>query len=158
MTSTTLSPGPNPTTAAAGGRSLNRKLNLYLVVSLVASPANLAVYAILLQATTWPPTAANASAAAIITTPTFLAYRRFVWGVRTRHSFRREVVPYWITTGVNVTTSTVVAWWLGRQGVPDWLLVVATFVVYTTLWSLRFLVLDRIFSHRAAGSRDRSPW
>jgi putative flippase GtrA len=148
---------PDPTATAPPGRNLTRKLNLYLVVSLVASPANLAVYAVLLQVTTWPPTAANASAAAIITTPTFLAYRRFVWGVRTRHSFRREVVPYWVTTGVNVTASSLVAWWLGRQQAPDWLLVVATFAVYTTLWSLRFLVLDRIFSHRGPGSGDRSP-
>jgi putative flippase GtrA len=150
---------PSPTTGARGGPSLNRKLNLYVVVSLVASPANLVLYAVLLQMTSWPPPAANASSAALITTPTFLAYRRFVWGVRTRHSFRREVVPYWLTTGANVGASTLVAWWLGRHDLADGVLVAATFAVYATLWSLRFLLLDRIFSHRRApGSPDRSPW
>ncbi|MCP4226224.1 MAG: hypothetical protein GY773_23050 [Actinomycetia bacterium] len=137
-------------TVAAVPRSLGRKLNLYLIVSLIASPANLIVYATLLRATDWHPSAANATAAAIVTTPTFLAYRRFVWGVRTPHSMRREVIPYWMTTGVNVSASTAVAWWLGRLEAPDWLLVIATFAVYTTLWLLRFLLLDKIFTHRAA--------
>ncbi len=147
---TPASPSGSSDVVDAHQRSFGRKLNLYLIVSLIASPANLIVYATLLAATNWHPSAANATAAAMITTPTFLAYRHFVWGVKTPHSMRREVIPYWMTTGVNVSASTTVAWWLGRQAAPDWLLVIATFTVYSVLWLLRFLLLDKIFSHRGA--------
>ena len=137
---------PTQTPAA---RKLSAKLNRYMLVTLVASPTNLAVYALLLGATSWHPGVANMTAAAIITMPTYFANRRWVWGVRTQHSLQREVLPYWITTAVNVSTSTAVAGLLNRLGASDAVLVGATLGVYTALWLVRFIVLDWIFSHRS---------
>ncbi len=131
-------PGPSPRT----------KLLRFAVVTLVASPGNLALYGLLLTATEWPAVAANLGAAVTIAVPTYILNRRWVWARRDRSAFRSEILPYWAATVLNVGLSSLAAARLDAAGATDLTLVAATFAVYTVLWLVRFLFLDVLFSRR----------
>ena len=130
--------------ATARRRSTTGKLNRYTAVSVVAALANVIVYSSWLRFTDLHPTVANALSAGMVALPTFLVNRRWSWNVRRAHSVKREVLPYYLFTVVNVTLSTTVAWFLAEAGARDSVLVLATVAVYTTTWALRFLFLDRL--------------
>ncbi|MEM9133027.1 MAG: GtrA family protein [Actinomycetota bacterium] len=130
------------------GPSNRTKLIRYAVVTLIASPGNLALYGLLLALTTWPAIAANLAAAVTIAVPTFILNRRWVWSRRDASAFRSEILPYWAATVLNVALSSAAAARLDAAGAGDGTLVAATFAVYAVLWLVRFAFLDVLFSRR----------
>ena len=134
----------SPATTADAGPGAATKFNRYLMVTMIASPANLVIYSLLLARTVWHPNLANLAAATIVTVPTYFANRRWVWGLTSPHSLRRDVVPYWTATVVNVAASSLVVWLLQRAGAADAVLVLGTLAAYTGVWLARFFFLDRV--------------
>ena len=141
----TTAPGSQP---AHDQPSITAKAGRYVVVTLVASPANLIAYAMLLAATAWPAVVANLVAASLIVGPTFAVTRWWVWEIRDRQGVGREVAAYWAITAVNVAASSAAAAALDLAGATDAVLVSATLMVYAVLWLIRFGVLDVLFTRR----------
>lgn len=132
-------------------RSTRRKLSRYTLITLVGSPTNLALYLVILTALDWPALAANLAAATVIAPATYLANRRWVWGRRTPHSLRREILPYWAMTLVSVLAASATLAVLELAGAPLGLLAVTPLLVYALLWIARFVLLDRwLFPDTAA--------
>ncbi|MEL7155689.1 MAG: GtrA family protein [Actinomycetota bacterium] len=139
---------PRPTTATATTTTNAVKLFRFAVVTLLASPGNLALYATLLANTTWPAIVANFTAAVVVAGPTYLLNRRWVWQRRDAHSIGADVAPYWAATVLNVGLSSLAAAVAERAGATDSVLVATTFAVYTVLWVARFVFLDALFQGR----------
>jgi putative flippase GtrA len=131
----------------AGRGSTYRHLGGYLLVTLVASPANLLLYWGFL-CLEWAPGIANLSAGSLVVLPTFFSFRRWVWGLSGQASVRREIAPFWLFSVVNVGLSTLVAARLAGFGLADHQLVAATVGVYTVTWFVRFTWLDRFLFRR----------
>jgi len=91
-------------------------------------------------------------ASGIAAVPTYVLYRRYVWRRRGRSQSRNEVIPFWITTAIGVTLSTlavgaathVIGHYafgssLERAAVVDG----ASVGSFGLLWMARYVVFDR---------------
>lgn len=130
-----------------------RAVRRYIVVSAVATPANLVAILGCLTLTRWSPVVCNLVAASLVTAPTYAACRWWVWEVAQRQ--RGRVVAFWLSSLVNVGASSTVIWMAARHGAPDALMSALPFVTYSSTWALRFLVLDRfVFRRGSAADHD----
>lgn len=116
----------------------------FVAVTAVATPANLLLYAFLLRSSGYPAVVSNLVAASVITPLTFLANRQWVWRVGGEVSVSAEVVPYWVSTCLNVLAASGAVALLERSGVSRTVLTVVPLAIYTLIWGLRFAYLDRV--------------
>lgn len=123
----------------------------YLIITLIATPLNLVLYALILSVTTWTATSANVAAAVLVVTPTFFANREWVWRSN-GGDVRRQMALYLAFTVVNVTLATLAAGIAERSGAPDAALVITTFAVYAAIWGARYFFLDALFTKRLGGA------
>ena len=119
-----------------------RKIGRYLIVTLVATPVNFLLYAVLLGTTRWHATVCNIVAATAVTVPTYAVNRLWVW--KSTGGIAWQIACYWLTTIVNVAVASGAVWMLELVQAPHLALVVAPLLVYTLLWLVRFVVLDRV--------------
>lgn len=123
-----------------------RTLARHLVVTAVATPANLAAYLGLLSATAWSAVACNLVAAVALAAPTFVISRAWVWSVT--GNVAAQAGAFWTTTVVNVLAASAWVWWAERAALSGRTLAVVPLVVYSALWLARFWVLDRLVFRR----------
>ena len=105
-----------------------------------------------------PGAIANVLAVLIATGPSYLANRRWVWGIRGRSSYAREVAPFVGLSIAGLALSTVAVGAMDAVS-TDWpasfralALPLANVGAYGLLWIVQFVMLDRvIFRDRAAG-------
>jgi putative flippase GtrA len=129
---------PSAGTTAPAKSSLSR----YLVVTIVATPANVLAISLLLAFTNWPSLLCNLVAATVVTIPSFIVCSRWVWTVEGQSS--RRAVVFWTTSVVNVSAASMALWLLESRGAPGPVLAITPFAVYTALWFTRFAFLDRV--------------
>lgn len=121
----------------------------YVIVTLVATPVNFALYAALLFATVLSSTLCNFVAAAVVSIPTYFTYRLWVWSDRGKTS-ADAARKYWATTLANVLLSTAVLVALDTTEAPEAARIVAPITTYTVLWLVRFVILERVVFVRSA--------
>lgn len=114
----------------------------YLLVTAIATPANIGTFALLLFVIGLPVLLANLIAATVVSIPTYLASREWVWQVETQTS-ASEAAQYWTMTVCSVAAASLALAILDDSGMSEQVLVVTPLGVYTVLWFLRFLVLDK---------------
>ena len=93
----------------------------------------------------WSGGPANLLAATVMCLPAYLLSRNWVWKLDGSHSFRRQVLPFWIITFVGLLVSTVCA--ATAQTVFGAGLAVngGAFAGYFVVWVMKFFLLDRVF-------------
>lgn len=139
---------PQPSSPSRTGPDVATTLRRFLVVTAVASPANLGLYRLVLARTDWPAIVANLFAAIAIAAPAFAACRWWVWEAAGRDALRRDMATYLASTGANIAASSATAAALDGAGASDDVLVAGTLAAYTVLWLARFALLDLVFSRR----------
>ncbi len=98
----------------------------------------------------WSGGRANVFAAVVAAVPAYLLSRRWVWQTRGNHSFRREILPFWIIAVLGLVVSTLMAELADRtfgSGLP---VALGSIAGYLVVWVLKFLVLEKLFER--AGS------
>ncbi|MDX6372415.1 MAG: hypothetical protein QOD98_1403 [Nocardioidaceae bacterium] len=145
--------------APARQRGSLRKLSTYSIGSVIAAACSeltlLLCYGLLHLA----PSVSSVVAWLAGAVPNYWLNRSWTWGRRGRPSLRRELLPY-----IGIVLATVVLAALATAAVDAWLrdaasssavrvaLVGGTFLgVYVVMFVARYLLLDRLFSHPAAG-------
>ncbi|MEY2404710.1 MAG: hypothetical protein QOD38_2261 [Acidimicrobiaceae bacterium] len=112
------------------------------VVGVVMGQSLLYLFASVLD---WPGVAANVTAVAISTLPTYYLSRAWVWQKRGKSSLRAEVVPFWVMTFLGLLLSSLCVYWFERQWPGHPLLVNAGNIVgFGVLWVAKFFILDRV--------------
>lgn len=152
--------GPVPTPV---GRSLlERKVVRYALVSVVAVAVSQATLAITFGALRWGAVAANVTATALATIPSYTLNRAWVWGRRGRSHLRTEVIPFWALAFVSLVASTAAAQAaedaVEALAVPHvvatLLVMAATLAAFGTLWAIRFFILNRFLFAGDPGLHD----
>ncbi|WP_395153426.1 GtrA family protein [Ilumatobacter sp.] len=134
-----------------------QKLGRYTVVTLIATPTNFVLFTFLLTVLQLPAVAANLIAAACITIPTFVAYRRWVWPANDTASTASEVGMYWLWTTISIALASGVLWSLERSGASHPVLILTPLLTYATLWIARFSFLDRYLFAQTADVAALNP-
>lgn len=130
--------------------STSDKMTRYLVVTAVATPANFLLFALGFLALGLPAIVSNVLAATVVSIPTYIASRRWVWQVDRLTSRRGEAAQYWSSTMVSLAAATLALFLLEGAGAGSTVLVMTPFGVYTVLWLVRYLFLDKYLFRRAA--------
>lgn len=95
----------------------------------------------------WSGGRANMFAAVVAAVPAYVLSRNWVWKARGTHSFRAEILPFWIISLLGLVVSTLFAELADRafgSGLP---VAMASISGYFVVWVLKFLVLEKLF-HR----------
>lgn len=143
LTTTAWSPDQLPEPTRGPDRSSRSALMRYLAVTLVASPAAFGLFVMFLQLG-WRPVLANLASASLVSAPTYVVSRRWVWSLRHHVGPVSDAAKYWITTVINVVCSSVAVAVVGSTGASSSVLSITPIVVYTALWFVRFVYLDRV--------------
>jgi putative flippase GtrA len=123
----------------------------YLVVSAINVINHQALLALANTGWGWSGGRANVFAAALAAIPAYVLSRRWVWQARGPHSFRSEILPFWIIALVGLVVSSLLAEAADRifgSGLP---VALGSMSGYLVVWMLKFLVLEKLFER--AGSR-----
>lgn len=137
----------NTQTAPAPPSPPSHKASRFALVTIAATPVNIAVYWVLL-ALGLPSIIANLAAATVVTVPTFVVNRRWVWPGASGGSQRAMAFRYWLSSVANVGVATAVLALVIGAGAGDVVLLFTPPVVYAALFVLRFLYLDRVVFNR----------
>ena len=94
----------------------------------------------------WSAGPANVLAASIMCVFAYILSRNWVWAVEGAHSFRGQILPFWIIVVVGLIVSTAMS--AGAQELFGAGLAVnaASFVGYLIVWVAKFFVLARVFA------------
>lgn len=97
----------------------------------------------------WSGGQSNAFAAVCAAIPGYLLSRAWVWDVRGTHSFRAEILPFWVIALFGLVVSSVAAEAADRTfGSGIWVAAASLFA-YFLVWVLKFALLDGMFRHAA---------
>jgi putative flippase GtrA len=92
----------------------------------------------------WHGAPANVVAVLLVSIPTYLANRHWVWDrERGQHSFRGEVLPYWAMAIAGLALSTVFAWIAYRSTPHAWAVSAANMAGFGVLWLAKFFLFER---------------
>ena len=129
-----------------GGRgALALKYSMVSVVGVVLTQVELAVYVGLLD---WNPVWSNVLAVMLCAVPVFLLNKRWVWSSDGKVSFRREILPFWVFTGMGLALSTGLVAIADSMSDSQLLVMGANLAGFGVLWVAKFLFLDRVmFGH-----------
>lgn len=95
------------------------------------------------------PVPSNLSATMLMSVPSFLLNKHWVWGKSGKAHMRREVIPFWVFTVAGWGLSTAAVYVVARA-VPDdsvWhtpAVMSATIAGFGILWVLKYVFLDKI--------------
>ncbi len=121
----------------------------YIVVSVV----NLFNHQLLLNLANsgwgWSGGRANVFAAVLSAIPGYLLSRYWVWAVRGSHSFRTEILPFWVLALLGLIFSTALAEGADRAFGAGIAVALASLAGYFVVWVMKFIILDRIFERSA---------
>lgn len=130
---------------AVAERPMIRKFWKYAMTSVVGVTLGQSLIFLFASILDWPAGAANITAVAISTGPTYYISRHWVWQKRGKHSLGAEVIPFWVMTFLGLLLSTVIVVLLERQYPDTKILVnVGNIMGFGLLWVAKFFVLDRV--------------
>jgi putative flippase GtrA len=104
----------------------------------------------------WSGGASNLFAAVVAAIPAYLLSRYWVWALRGAHSFRAEVLPFWIIALIGLAVSTSLAELADRFVGSGPAVALASLAGYGVVWVVKFMVLDGLFG-QAAQHHERAP-
>lgn len=95
---------------------------------------------------------ANLAATAIVTVPSYLLNRRWVWGCSGRSHFRGEVLPFWAMAFVGLGFSTLTAGYVedlanrltDARPFQTVIVVTGTIGAYAVVWVAKFALLEYV--------------
>lgn len=131
-----------------------RKALKYSMVSVVAVACSQAVLIFCSAVLDWRPVAANVTAVAISSVPSYLLNRAWVWGRRGQHDWLREVVPFWIFAFIGLGFSTLLVSLASRWSHATIVLSIANLTAFGILWVAKYLVLDQMLFNALGGEGD----
>ena len=98
------------------------------------------------------PILANTIAVSLAAIPVFLLNRAWVWQLRGRGSFRREVVPFWGFTLAGLVLSTLAVAVVSSITTSSLAVSAANIGAFGVLWVAKFFVLDEVVFAAAAAA------
>ena len=126
----------------------------FLVVSLI----NVVTHQVLLYLANsgwgWSGGVANAFAAVVTAIPGYLLSRYWVWAVRGTHSFKGEILPFWLIALAGLLFSTGLAEVADRLFGAGIAVALASLFGYFVVWVLKFMILDRLFERSARRNEE----
>ena len=95
------------------------------------------------------PTWSNVAAVMITAVPVFFLNKHWVWNADGKISLRREIVPFWVFTGLGLLLSTLLVDLAHAVAEDSTVLVMlANLTGFGILWVAKFLFLDQVmFGH-----------
>lgn len=138
-----------------GGRGIMAiKYSMVSVVGVVLGVTQLTIYS---QFLGFDPVLSNVLSVMITAIPAFLLNKRWVWGSDGRISFTREIVPFWVFTGMGLALSTGLV--AAAQTLSDShvLVVSANLAGFGLLWVAKFVFLDKIMFGHLDSDSDSDP-
>ena len=125
---------------ASHGRLAGR----YVLVSLWNTVCHQAMLLVAYSGFGWSGGWSNVFAACVAAGPAYLLTRAWVWRRSGRHSWQREVLPFWMLALLGLIASTVLADLADRTfGRQVWINV-GSLVGYFLVWLFKFYVLDTV--------------
>lgn len=125
---------------------------------LVVSVINVVTHQVLLYLANsgwgWSGGVANAFAAVVTAIPGYLLSRYWVWAVRGAHSFKGEILPFWLIALAGLLFSTGLAEGADRLFGAGIAVALASLFGYFVVWVLKFMILDRLFERSARRSEE----
>jgi putative flippase GtrA len=91
------------------------------------------------------PTFANICGVAISAIPAYYMNRAWVWGKRGKSHWKKEVLPFWIFTGLGLVFSTLAISYADEHTTSKVLILFVQLSAFGVLWVIRFFVLDKLF-------------
>jgi putative flippase GtrA len=130
--------------------TLIAKLVRAVAVSATTTVLSLSILFVLTRFAGVAPAAANVIATVAGIGPSYALNRRFVWKLRGRSRFVRQVLPFWIFSVAGLVTSTVAvdaaaryaSIWTGTM--RSLVLLAANAATFGSLWIAQFVLLDRV--------------
>ena len=139
-------------------RANSAKLVKFLVVTGGSVIFGQLIFAGFLYGFDWPYVRSNIASVAIMVMPNYLLNRYWVWGKKSKNSFRTEILPFWTMAFIGFVFSTLAVWFVESQGWPKAAALVANFVAYGVVWVFKFFVMERfLFGAADAAETERSP-
>ncbi len=93
----------------------------------------------------WSGGWANIFAATVLTIPSYVANRSWVWAVEGAHSIARHFAPFWTLVIAGLLASTAGSAFAQHRFGAGLMVNVASLAAYTVVWAAKFLILGRIF-------------
>lgn len=125
-----------------GGRS--DKLVRYGSVSLIGVVFTQSLLVLLHGVLDVDATVSNLIAVMVSAGPAFLLNKRWVWNLRARSSFRREIVPFWAFTFLGLVVSTILVAIVDHYTDRTWPVLLANITGFGLVWISKFLFLDSV--------------
>jgi putative flippase GtrA len=131
-----------------------RQLFRYIMVSVVSTAVSFGVLAIVFGALhLWDEIGSTVFANVVATVPNYYLNRAWVWGKTGRSHLMKEIVPFWVMSGLGIVVSIGGAAVARHIGIEhhlshfDQTLVVLTanVVSFGVFWFLKYLVFNRLF-------------
>ena len=105
----------------------------------------------------WSGGWSNLFAAFVAAIPAYFLSRAWVWGRSGRHSFQREVLPFWLIALVGLLSSTILAHLADKAfGQQIWINL-GSLAGYFLVWVGKFFVLDSLLFPRSEGREILTP-
>ena len=131
---------------ASHGRLAGR----YIIVSLWNTLCHQVTLLIGYSGFGWSGGWSNVFAASVAAVPAYFLSRAWVWGRSGRHSFQREVLPFWLLAIIGLLVSTITAHLADRAfGTQIWINLGSLFG-YFLVWVLKFVLLDTVLFPRTS--------
>lgn len=89
-------------------------------------------------------TVSNLIAVMVSAGPAFLLNKRWVWNLKGRSSFRREIVPFWAFTLLGLVVSTILVTIVDHYSDRTWPVLLANIAGFGLVWVAKFLFLDSV--------------
>lgn len=143
-----LPPGRSP--PALLGAPLARRFGRYSVVSMFNVVAGAAIMSLAFGVAGWSARWANLASTALVTLPSYLLNRAWVWGRSGRSHLVGEVLPFWALAFVGLGLSTLAAGQAedvarhvtDARVVQTAIVAVSTIAAYGVVWVVKFAVLE----------------
>ncbi len=120
------------------------RLARFASVSLLGTLTTQLVLWLLVGRWNWHGAPANLFSVSMVSVPSYLANRHWVWErKRGQHSLRGEVLPYWTMAFAGLLLSTILAWLAYRSFPHAWAVSAANLAGFGVLWFGKFLLFDR---------------
>jgi len=132
-----------------------RKLIRFTSVSVISTAVSLTLIAVFYGVTRWMGVVeATVSANVLATIPAYNLNRRWTWGKSGRSHLMKEVVPFWIMSGLGIAASffgSLLARYIVRtnhfpHSVNTLIVLGMNFLSFAIFWVLKLIVFNRIFN------------
>jgi putative flippase GtrA len=132
---------------ASHGRLAGR----YVIVSLWNTLCHQVTLLVAYSGFGWSGGWSNVFAACVAAVPAYFLSRAWVWRRSGRHSFQREVLPFWLLALAGLLASTIMADIADRAfGQQIWINI-GSLSGYFLVWVVKFFLLDTVLFPRTGG-------